>query len=460
MTVPCPLGCGRQVSAEEDEIHYCVTVNAHAGKNREYVGTWDGKAMFYGACHDVVERQLRPYREELIESGMTASVEALDGGDPEHVELVEPTIEISGDSALSGLVEDAAADAAGDCPSCGSEGCPDCDPELASEELPLGWQGIMEHARERALDEAVARMAAPAPSAPATPQTLPEAIALALTGTADPTCEQCGAPAFVSSSGHLYCQALWQLGACDGPCETNVGCWCRGEGCYYCEHRQPVPTEPPACFNCEDRGGCEECDPTIEALSDMVESTLDEIAAGLSGDDLVKLAIAARHIPLPDMERYGHKGPTEPPARIAGHMTCECAMCYSLQPCVDDGEAYVCADRAACTRRQEENRGERAMPNALKALEALIVVLDYARTSMHPHREVHRFLFGSDARHPEHAILTQARAAVQEAHKNAPVCPSCGDPSVSLCPACRESGEGRPAALAQMTAAALDTIAI
>jgi len=65
--VLCPLGCGRQVAAKGDEIHYCVTTIRFGRKsttNREYVGTWDGEALFFGACHDEVERKLRPYREE------------------------------------------------------------------------------------------------------------------------------------------------------------------------------------------------------------------------------------------------------------------------------------------------------------------------------------------------------------------------------------------------------------
>jgi hypothetical protein len=45
--------------------------------------------------------------------------------------------------------------------------------------------------------------------------TLSETIALALVGTADPSCELCGAPAFVNCGGHLYCKAEWQEGTCD-----------------------------------------------------------------------------------------------------------------------------------------------------------------------------------------------------------------------------------------------------
>jgi O6-methylguanine-DNA--protein-cysteine methyltransferase len=34
---------------------------------------------------------------------------------------------------------------------------------------------------------------------------------------------------------------------------------------------------------------------------------------------------------------------------------CECACCYTVQHCVDDGEALICADRAACAARQKGN---------------------------------------------------------------------------------------------------------
>lgn len=36
-------------------------------------------------------------------------------------------------------------------------------------------------------------------------------------------------------------------------------------------------------------------------------------------------------------------------------MLTECAICYSLQECADDGEALICEDRAACQRRMLEN---------------------------------------------------------------------------------------------------------
>jgi hypothetical protein len=75
--VTCPLGCGRQVAAEGDEIHYCVTTirfgRKKAATNREYVGTWNGEALFFGACHDEVERKLRPYREEQLASAVGTS---------------------------------------------------------------------------------------------------------------------------------------------------------------------------------------------------------------------------------------------------------------------------------------------------------------------------------------------------------------------------------------------------
>lgn len=42
--------------------------------------------------------------------------------------------------------------------------------------------------------------------------TLSEAIATALTGTPDPICEQCGAPAFASVSRRLLCRNCYQGG--------------------------------------------------------------------------------------------------------------------------------------------------------------------------------------------------------------------------------------------------------
>ncbi len=44
--------------------------------------------------------------------------------------------------------------------------------------------------------------------------TLPETIALTLTGTPNPVCH-CGAPAFISYSGELYCKPLWHTGRCE-----------------------------------------------------------------------------------------------------------------------------------------------------------------------------------------------------------------------------------------------------
>lgn len=36
-------------------------------------------------------------------------------------------------------------------------------------------------------------------------------------------------------------------------------------------------------------------------------------------------------------------------------MLTECAICYSLQACADNGEALICEDRAGCQRRILEN---------------------------------------------------------------------------------------------------------
>lgn len=36
--------------------------------------------------------------------------------------------------------------------------------------------------------------------------------------------------------------------------------------------------------------------------------------------------------------------------------TTECAICYSLQPCIAQADRYICLDSAACLRRQHENK--------------------------------------------------------------------------------------------------------
>lgn len=46
-----------------------------------------------------------------------------------------------------------------------------------------------------------------------------------------------------------------------------------------------------------------------------------------------------------DSEFYAQ---AERPVRIAGHMTCECALCCRVQRCFHNGETWVCCDRQAC----------------------------------------------------------------------------------------------------------------
>lgn len=92
-TVTCPLGCGRQVSAEGDDIHYCVTKTANGRKvetHREYVATWDGEALFYGDERGEVEADLQAYREEQLASGLMHTAAELDGGDVEAVTPLDP----------------------------------------------------------------------------------------------------------------------------------------------------------------------------------------------------------------------------------------------------------------------------------------------------------------------------------------------------------------------------------
>lgn len=158
-TILCPLGCGRQVATEQDEIHFCLTRNADGSKSREYVGTWDGAALFYGACYDEVERQLRPYREEQLASDMRYSTTELDGGDPEAVEPVEPDRQAAIDRLLAiepdasflesmptAAISEAAAYAERReraripvCTNCGSDlgGCPDCKPLATPDAQPV-----------------------------------------------------------------------------------------------------------------------------------------------------------------------------------------------------------------------------------------------------------------------------------------------------------------------------------
>ncbi len=131
--------------------------------------------------------------------------------------------------------------------------------------------------------------------------------------------------------------------------------------------------EPKWCPICHGYGwGCNECAGTCVAPDDTLaptptEAELDALAAGLSTmDEVFRLARATAHIPLPDMGRWGHKTAstaTDPATEalqetthIAGHMTCECTECYSLQWCLFDGEVYTCSDQEACSRRQEENK--------------------------------------------------------------------------------------------------------
>lgn len=102
-------------------------------------------------------------------------------------------------------------------------------------------------------------------------------------------------------------------------------------------------------------------------------------------------------------ERCGTALPTTP--HLAAHLRDDHGMVTS--------EAIREAKGTRERKGVESHDKIKAERDALRAsLEELIKTLDYARSNVHPHREIHRFLFGSDARHPEHAAITKARAAL------------------------------------------------
>lgn len=71
-----------------------------------------------------------------------------------------------------------------------------------------------------------------------------------------------------------------------------------------------------------------------------------------------------------------------PPARQHATDT-ECACCDSVQPCYDDGEAYICIDRAACQTRQVAAPATPASPDPATAP----VATRFIRTERHDLRQ-------------------------------------------------------------------------
>lgn len=70
ISLPCPLGCGRTAAAEGSCIHYCVRRERGLPTEREYVGTFDGAAMFYGDSYHDVQVQLDDYALGLLQDGL------------------------------------------------------------------------------------------------------------------------------------------------------------------------------------------------------------------------------------------------------------------------------------------------------------------------------------------------------------------------------------------------------
>ena len=72
-------------------------------------------------------------------------------------------------------------------------------------------------------------------------------------------------------------------------------------------------------------------------LSDAERRAAEERAAIERVDALFRQKLAAEEPDHPWLKR----------------IITECALCYHFGSCVDDGEAYICADRAACEARQK-----------------------------------------------------------------------------------------------------------
>jgi hypothetical protein len=456
-TVLCPLGCGRQVSAEQDEIHYCVTTIRSGRKvttSREYVGTWDGEAVFYGACHDEVERQLRPYREEQLAIGLTHTATELDGGMPEweaetpvepEVEVVEPSggvwmagacFEETGAPDQAQLREWEIADEAPDgCTACGNEGCPCCDPELAAETPP-----------------------------------------------SEPLCEQCGIrPAVWGHAGRKLCGICIVGASGAGPCPncggTNIDYGFSPPRCRICD-----PIDADSAPEAETWGwpNCPDCARLDHMCPACVQKALGGTLANpvctvrgctrpatttaigwpvCAACDVAGMERLYRKVFEPSPEPSTTANPSAPaPVALSSPMTCECVACETVQPCYfdADAEASICIDRAACDARCAELDRVEIPPERLAAAERSVErALDeaVARMQQAPTRPpaFHAALSPTtDDRHP----TTDTRPT--------PICRTCGSdlagcrhckphPSARLIP-CKAIDLTDPAIVARLAA--------
>ena len=80
----------------------------------------------------------------------------------------------------------------------------------------------------------------------------------------------------------------------------------------------------------------------------------------------------------------------------------QCALCYGYEPCIDDGEAYICADRARCDARQWRQAAERAVIMTAKAE-------NDASAAYHRQPTYERFMVSRDALYELRAAVAQLR---------------------------------------------------
>ena len=115
----------------------------------------------------------------------------------------------------------------------------------------------------------------------------------------------------------------------------------------------PCPCEAPAALTCEQ---CVTAKPEAAFTAALVAPLDTPIICDECLDTLpVDLVVTMLH----QNERAARIAMTGP---LLAAPAAECACCYSVQPCHDDGEAYICTDRAACQARQA------AAPATLAAL--------------------------------------------------------------------------------------------
>lgn len=68
-----------------------------------------------------------------------------------------------------------------------------------------------------------------------------------------------------------------------------------------------------------------------------------------------------------DLARNLQRTAKTPNWRVSAEIvSCECGMCYATAECFDDGEAYICVDRAACQQRQQDNENANRAPSGIE----------------------------------------------------------------------------------------------